>query len=253
MVQRPAHKLTEAYERSRIPLYVQVAAALRRRIEEAEWLPGDKISTLEQLEAEFQVARVTVRQAVDLLQREGLVQRQQGKGTFVTGPLPDRRWLHLATDWETLVESIQDNVPQMLPIEGPPPSPRLDPSEGKPAEHYTFIKSLQLRDENPYAFAQVHVETDIFGWAPELFGTRAALWVISTLEGTKIARAHQTFVISTANTESAPYLGLPLNAPTAEAHCVVIDERDVAIYVADIVYRGDCVKFDVDLLNTQTK
>ena len=106
MSRKPAHNLTETYERSRIPLYAQVADTLRRRIEEGHWSPGDRISTLEELEQEFQVARVTVRQAVDLLEKEGLVQRQQGRGTFVIGTLPDRRWLRLATDWEALVDSI---------------------------------------------------------------------------------------------------------------------------------------------------
>ena len=42
-----------------------------------------KIATLEELESEFSVARVTVRQAIELLQDEGLLKSHQGKGTFV--------------------------------------------------------------------------------------------------------------------------------------------------------------------------
>ena len=52
---------------SRVPRYLQVASALRRRIRDAHWAVGDKIATLEELEHEFGVARVTVRQAIDLL------------------------------------------------------------------------------------------------------------------------------------------------------------------------------------------
>ena len=88
-------KLKTMYARSRVPLYIQVASALRRRIETGQWQPGQKISTLEQLEQEFQVARVTVRQATELLQNEGLVQRQQGRGTFVSDKLQDKHWLQL--------------------------------------------------------------------------------------------------------------------------------------------------------------
>lgn len=253
MSRKSAHQLTETYERSRIPLYAQVAAVLRRRIEEGEWQAGERISTLEELEKEFHVARVTVRQAVELIEKEGLVRRQQGRGTFVTGSLPDRRWLRLATDWETLVDSIKDNVPRLLPVEGPPPSPRLDRDDGKLADHYAFLKSLQTRDGQPYAFARVHVAKELFDSAPERFRTRAALFVLSTLKGARIARAHQTFVIGTADMESAQSLGIALNSPTAEAHCVVVDTRGVAIYVADIVYRGDCVKFDINLLHAGTE
>ena len=253
MSRKPAHKLTATYERSRIPLYAQVADTLRRRIEEGHWTPGERISTLEELEQEFHVARVTVRQAVDMLEKEGLVQRQQGRGTFVIGTLPDRRWLRLATDWETLVDSIKDNVPRLLPVDGPPPPPRLDPGDGEPAEQYAFLKSLQSRDGEPYACARVHVAREFFDRAPERFRSQAALYVLSTLKSVKIARAHQTFVIGAADMESAQSLGIALNSPTAEAHCVVVDERGIAIYVADIVYRGDCVKFNIDLLNTTTE
>ena len=48
---------------SRVPRYLQVASVLRRRIRDGHWLVGDKIATLEELEREFSVARVTVRQA----------------------------------------------------------------------------------------------------------------------------------------------------------------------------------------------
>jgi GntR family transcriptional regulator len=253
MSRKPAHNLTETYERSRSPLYAQVADTLRRRIEEGHWSPGDRISTLEELEQEFQVARVTVRQAVDLLEKEGLVQRQQGRGTFVIGTLPDRRWLRLATDWEALVDSIKNNVPRLLPVDGPPPAPRLDSGDGEPAAQYAFLKSLQMRDGVPYACARVHVARDFFDRAPERFRSQTALYVLSTLKSFKIARAHQTFVIGAADMESAQSLGIALNSPTAEAHCVVVDDRGIAIYVGDIVYRGDCVKFDIDLLNATTE
>jgi len=48
-------------------------------------------------------------------------------------------------------------------------------------------------------------------------------------------------------TEIAELLRLELNAPTAEANCIVIDAAGIAIYVAQIIYRGDCIKFDIEL------
>ncbi|MEY3622333.1 MAG: hypothetical protein RL132_1415, partial [Pseudomonadota bacterium] len=58
---------------SRIPAYIQVASALRRRIEIGHWQVHEKISTLEELEAEFNLSRVTVSKAIELLEEEGLV------------------------------------------------------------------------------------------------------------------------------------------------------------------------------------
>ena len=252
MNKKQAQRLADTYERSRTPLYVQVADVLRGRIQEGRWQAGDKISTLEELEKEFEVARVTVRQAIMLLQREGLVQRRQGKGTFVTGAPPDNRWLKLATEWNSLIESIKDNIPHVLPQEGIPPKPRLVMDDGMPATNYAYMKSLQTREGEPYAFARVHVDQAIFDRAPKSFLNRTALSVLATRQDVHIARAHQTFVIGAADMETAQALGLALNAPTAEAHCVVVDQRGVVVYVADITYRGDCVRFDIDLLHAGT-
>src|SRR5579883_2750863 len=144
-------QLAKTYQLSRIPLYVQVATALRRRIEEGQWAPGDKISTLEELQAEFEVARVTVRQAVDLLQKEGLVRRQQGKGTFVAAGLRDRRWLKLETTWSALINTIKDNVPKFIPAKNAPPEPRLAPEDGRPAAEYVFLRSVQSATTSPTA------------------------------------------------------------------------------------------------------
>jgi hypothetical protein len=75
-----------------------LAMLLRNRISDGLYSPGQKMPTQEELEQEFGVARVTVRQAVELLETEGLVQRQQGRGTFVARQMPERRWLHLTMD-----------------------------------------------------------------------------------------------------------------------------------------------------------
>jgi len=241
-------QLASTYRRSRVALYVQVAAVLRRRIEEGEWRPGEKISTLEELETEFQVARVTVRQAVDILQKEGLVYRQQGRGTFVAEGLTDKRWLKLETTWESLISTIKDNVPTVIPVADPPPAPRLGPGDGRPAPAYLFLRSLQSRDGEPFALVNLHLARQVYERDAEAFLTHTALPVLASLEDIRIAEAHQTMVIGSADTETAAQLKVALNAPTAECRCVVIDDTGVAVYVAEIIYRGDCVKLSIDLL-----
>jgi len=58
---------------SPIPRYVQLAEVLRARIGRGHWRAGEKLPSLDELGREFDVARVTVRQAIDVLAREGLV------------------------------------------------------------------------------------------------------------------------------------------------------------------------------------
>jgi GntR family transcriptional regulator len=242
-------KLKTMYARSRVPLYIQVASALRRRIETGEWQPGQKISTLEELEQEFEVARVTVRQATELLQDEGLVQRQQGRGTFVTGKVQDKHWLQLETSWDALIAPIKSNVPKFIEVDNPPPWPRLAPDEGRLAEEYVFLRSVQFKSDAPYAVVNVHLERGIYERDPDAFLTRTALPVVATLDGIDIEQAHQTLIIGTADTNTAGLLDVPLGTPTAECHCVVTHREGVAIYVAEITYRNDCVKLYINLLD----
>ena len=232
---------------SRVPRYLQVASVLRRRIRDGHWLVGDKIATLEELEREFNVARVTVRQAIDLLQGEGLVKSFQGRGTFVIKAVQNDRWMQLATDWESLIAPIRDHVPNVLPSE-PRPVPRIEEDDGTPAPAYVFLRSVQKRAGKPYAYARVHVAKHVYAKGPKQFSSRVALAVLSEMKNLAIARAHQTVVVGAADIEAARHLGIALNAPTAEARCVVTDKKGVIIYIGEITYPGDYVRLNIELI-----
>ena len=66
------------------PLHAQVAQILRERIRAGVWGSGTPLPTEKALCAEFKVARGTVRQALQGLEGEGYLRREQGRGTFVT-------------------------------------------------------------------------------------------------------------------------------------------------------------------------
>ena len=242
-------ELAKTLRLSAVPLYIQVAAELRRRIESGLWASGQKISTIEDLQEEFGVARVTVRQAVELLEKDGLVRRQQGRGTFVATDLEDTRWLKLDTSWSSLIGTLKHNIPKFMPVSAPTQPPRLGPEEGSAAPDYVFLRSVQYRGDRAYSVVNVQLEKDIYERDPQSFRRHAALPIVAEMKGVKIATARQTLVIGSADPETAGLLGVPLNAPTAEARCVVIDRRGIAIYVADIVYRGDCIRLETTLLN----
>jgi GntR family transcriptional regulator len=232
---------------SRVPRYLQVASALRRRIRDGRWAVGEKIATLEELEREFSVARVTVRQAVELLQSEGLLKSHQGRGTFVTKAVAHDRWLQLATDWQSLIAPIRDHVPELLPSDADS-APRLEEGDGTPAPAYVAIRSIQKRNGEPYAYARVHVARHIHAKVPKAFSSRVALAVLSEMKGLRISRARQAVVVGAADLDTAGHLGIALNAPTAEARCVVTDEDGVVLYVGEFTYPGDYVKLNIELI-----
>jgi GntR family transcriptional regulator len=241
-------ELSKVYDRSRVPLYIQVASVMRRRIETKHWLPGEKISTLIELEREFQVARVTIRQAIDILREEGLLHTQQGRGTFVAETPVSRYWFKLATSWDLLVDTIKNNVLKRIKVSDPPLQPTLREDEGELAPKYVYMRSVQFKDGEPYGIVSLHLAEEIFRRAPDKFRQHPALSVLAGLKDIDVHDAHETIVIGSADPVAADLLHIGVGAPIAECRCVVIDGKGAAVYVADIIYRSDAIKLHIDLL-----
>jgi DNA-binding FadR family transcriptional regulator len=64
----------------------RMLAGLREAIETGRWAPGRKMPTERELSSEFGIARNTVRRALKILENEGAIMRDVGRGTFVAGP-----------------------------------------------------------------------------------------------------------------------------------------------------------------------
>ncbi|MCB1886310.1 MAG: GntR family transcriptional regulator [Rhodocyclaceae bacterium] len=75
---------------NRLPRYQRLADALRARIVDRSWKPGDRIPSENVIAEQFGVAPGTARQALAALVDEGLLERQHGRGTFVRRPSFDQ-------------------------------------------------------------------------------------------------------------------------------------------------------------------
>jgi GntR family transcriptional regulator len=69
------------------PLYRQIAADMRARIRSGSWPAGSRLDGEVELGRVYGASRITVRQALEILAREGLLSRQPGRGTFVLEPV----------------------------------------------------------------------------------------------------------------------------------------------------------------------
>ncbi len=69
-----------------IPLYRQLADLITADIRSGKYLPGSRIPSEPQLVADHGLGRPTIRQAIDLLVRRGLLTRRRGSGTYVCDP-----------------------------------------------------------------------------------------------------------------------------------------------------------------------
>src|SRR6266403_1332770 len=80
---------------SRVPRYHRIAEALRERMRVGELPSGARLDNQRQLAKSFGVTLMTLRQALELLEREHLITRRHGLGTFVAAPSIDYDILQL--------------------------------------------------------------------------------------------------------------------------------------------------------------
>ncbi|MDE8350257.1 MAG: GntR family transcriptional regulator [Acidocella sp.] len=84
----------EPMETAYSPLYAQVKAILVERIGSGLWKPGEMIPNEFMLASEFNVSQGTVRKALIALEAEKLIDRQQGRGTYVARHTSEKSLFH---------------------------------------------------------------------------------------------------------------------------------------------------------------
>jgi GntR family transcriptional regulator len=72
--------------RNGTPAYVKIQQAVRRQIQSEQLKPGDPVSSERELARRHGVSLMTARHALAVLEREGVVERRPGAGTFIAPP-----------------------------------------------------------------------------------------------------------------------------------------------------------------------
>jgi len=245
-----------AGQRHSVPLWLRVESVLRHKIATGEYRVGDCLQGELALAAMFNVSRVTVREALRSLSQDGMVQRIQGKGTFViAGP-------HTRIDHAVLTSFVGNaSFNEAFPGSGPAPnyrSPRCRHVQiatiAPPVEIQELLETedpalLRLRrvlvdDISPFAYVldymshevggSLHVEDLSVGWLTQLLNRRLTQ---------RIAEAAQTIETRLADAELAEHLEIEIGAPLLHATRVYRDISGRPIYVAKVWNRADRFRY----------
>jgi GntR family transcriptional regulator len=65
------------------PIYIKIHNRIKRAIEQQKYKVGERIPAERQMAQEFHVSRMTLRQAIKILESEGILERRVGSGTYV--------------------------------------------------------------------------------------------------------------------------------------------------------------------------
>jgi GntR family transcriptional regulator len=206
----------------RLPLYQRLRDQIAGEITRNVWRPGAAIPTEAELAETHKVAVGTVRKAIDLLVAEGLVERAQGRGTYVRRPSFDsslfRFFRFQGPDGTRRMP--ESRILARERLAGPPDVTRALALE--PEAEVLRLSRLRLIDRRPVLAEEIWLDADRFAalmtLTPEAFG-ELLYPLYETHCRTVVASARETLWIETVDAPTAAALEIPPGMP------VVVIER----------------------------
>src|SRR3954451_6090366 len=149
-------------KRATEPVYLQIAAAIRDLLRTGRVAAGSALPPEQVLAKRFGVSRMTMRQANDVLEREGLIERQRGRGTFAV----QNRIVKPEQETRSFSEEIRrrGGVPSSQVI-----SFITVPAAADVADHFGIkrgdpvcqIQRVRLADDIPVALESVQIQASL--------------------------------------------------------------------------------------------
>lgn len=234
---------------NKLPLYHQLYEILRDNISHGEWKPGDMIPAESDLIAAYGVSRTTVRQVLDRLVTDGLIYRQQGRGSFVAHPALE----HVLTRIISFTEEMRQRgfepgtrVVESRLISAPPDVARH--LSVPPGEELAYLQRLRLADGEPMSIEYSHlVHRFCPGVLQQDYAVNPLRETLERLYGLRIQRARQTIRAIKASAACARLLGVRTGAALLFIERVSFSDRGVPLEFLQVCYRGDRYSLHADL------
>jgi GntR family transcriptional regulator len=238
---------------SPLPLYYQLRELMREKVRSGEWKPGDLIPSERELSETHGLSRMTARQAITELVREGVFYREQGKGTFVSRHKITQQLMHLTGFTEDIRTRGQRPGTRVLSAQMRPAdevtAERLGLTPGLPV---FSLQRLRLADDEPLAieFSQISFK-GCEKLAQEDLEHNSLYGIIEAKFGLPLMEAEQELEAGLAGNEEAHILNIPVGSSVLYTRRTTYTERDQPIEYAQSVYRGDKYKFFTRLVREQ--
>jgi len=231
-----------------VTLYAQVASIMRDRITSHVWKPGEEIPTLEQLVEEFSVARVTVRQAVQMLSEEGLLSSQRGRRTYVSWEpqvSDDQPLFSYAGSVDKKSASYTINILSRQDFEELPPHLA---AMGKASGRYMRIRKVDSDNGVPYVISDSYVSWAIYRRFPSKAEEKVKISrLIWDRARPSLAGGKERITVVALNYEDAGHLQVAIGSPAAHITRVFLTHDGKIAYLGQLQYRADRFAVDRDI------
>ena len=225
-----------------LPKYHRIYLVLREQLSErrfADGLPGEHA-----LMAQFGVARVTIRRALEQLANDGLITREPGRRTRAV----DKVAANPATERQANLTGLLETSVQVLEVRGISASPEvaeaLHLQVGDEVQKAVRVRSTP---EGPLSLITTYVPQQL----AQSFGRRELskkpILVLLEESGVKVGRAHQTISAKLADAAVAQLLDVSVGTALLAVRRLIYDTDDKPVQWLHGLYRPDRYEYHMEL------
>lgn len=227
----------------------RVYLLLKDRITRGEYPEGTALPGEQRLAQEFDVSRVTIRRALDVLHSDALIEKRPGSGTIVRSGHPAAI---LAGDFTTLmpqlIEMSLTTEARLLSYAYSQPSQAVAKAMGlDPGARVQTAVRVRLIEGAPFSHLTTHVPEHIARNYSETDLATTPLFRLLERSGVRIDTASQTVSAALASPEVAEALEIPVGGPLLTIERVVRDDSGQGVEFLTALYRPDRFRLDMGL------
>ena len=230
-----------------LPRYFQLANILRERIANGDFNALEPIPAERQLEELYSVSRTTIRQAIDLLVRQGFLYREHGRGTFVSPQKLQKGVSELTSFSEDMKRRGLEPGQKILQIGfvEPPPKVRLQLELPANYKEVLRIERLRLGDGVPMGLqTSYYVLPEGQTITREELEKNGSVYRILQEKFHLIpTEADETLEVTVATPQEAALLQINTGSPLLLSERTTYSQYRRVIEFVKIVYRGDRYRY----------
>lgn len=229
------------------PLYEQIKEVLRSRVLEGTYQPHQQMPSESEMMLAFDVSRITVRQALNDLQNEGLIFRIHGKGTFVSKPKAFQDLGRLQGFGEAMRQMGYETFARVVSIRHITPSAQVMEKLRLPKHaKVTELQRLRFLNREPISLDITYIPTNIgTKLAKEDLASRDVFNILENDYGLSIGHADLQIGSTLADENLALQLRVEEGSPVLVIERTTHTTDGQPIDYEHLYYRGDAFQYKV--------
>lgn len=222
------------------PLYQQLMDVIIENIKNGTYKAGDKLPTETELEAIYNVSRITVRRAVKELCDKNILVKKQGKGTFVLDSSLRIRLNEIGGFHEAVEERNQTAFSELLSLEKKKASDEFSEYLNIPdTSDIIEIKRVMGHDDTVIFIDTCYLPCDRYPDIQKYLTENFSVYkILKTIYHVKMINSEKVIKVRKARKDEAAYLHCEEGDPVFDIFKIVYDENDTPVHVSISILNG---------------